>query len=237
MRHLWPLLALFLSAPAAAQTVGGIPGPGVRADDRSAQVRVAFAPGSDGREDRWAARLHYQRGINDHLRWRVVAFGGDFEGPLELTSLQGELQWEVDSDPQWGKALRFDARLTDGDDGADQLGLVAMNQFRLSDAAYARLDVFGNIQLGNDRSSGIGVELRGRLGYKLDGDTEVFLDSFNNLGRGANFGELKRNRERLGPGVSHRLGKGWSVLGGVLFGLNSVTPDTDVRVWLGKSFE
>ena len=222
---------------AAAQTTGGIPGPGVNKDDRSAQLRVAFAPSNNGREDRWAARLHYQQGLSDDLRWRVVLQGTDFEtGSFEPVFIQGELQWELDADPAWAKAVRFDARIAENDDGADQLGLVSINQFRLTDRAFARVDVFANLQVGSRRADGIGAEVRGMVGYKADPRTTLVLESFNSLGRGDKFGEFKRNAERLGPGVSYSLGNGTSLFGSVLFGLNDATADTDLRLWLTQSF-
>ena len=231
-----PMVALLtLAVPACAQTVSGQPSPYVRGGTSAMEARVAFAPGGDGLEDRWAGRWHYQRDLDDVLRARVVLQGADFEGDFELTHIQAELLWEVDPDPLWGKAIRFDARLTDGDDGADQLGLVSIHHFKLTEQAYARASAFGNVQFGNDRGDGIGVEIRGRLGYRVDANTDVFVDSFNALGRGQSFGSFRRNRERAGPGISHRFGTGWSLLGGILFGLNDATPDTDIRVWLGKS--
>lgn len=233
-----PLLALLaLPVAAQAQTTGGIPGPAVRADERSAQFRLAFAPGEGVRDDRWAARLHYQQGLSDDLRARIVLQGSDFEtGDFETIFLQGELQWEIDSDPGWAKALRFDARLAENDDGADQLGLVSINQFRLGERAFARADIFTNIQVGARRSDGIGVEFRGQVGYKANARTTLVLETFNALGRGAKFGEFKRNAERLGPGVSHSLDNGASLFGSVLFGLNDSTADADFRIWVTQSF-
>ena len=227
------VLTFGLAAPAAAQTTGGIPGPNVNAADRSAQFRMAWAPDSD----RFAARLHYQHGLTDDLRGRLVLQGADFEtGDFETVFLQAELQWEFDDNPNWGKALRFDARVSEDDDGADQLGLVSINQFRLSDRMFARADIFTNVQTGSRRADGIGVEFRGLVGYTLESGPTLTLETFNALGRGAKFGELKRNAERLGPGLSVPLGGGASLYGSVLFGLNSVTPDTDYRIWLSRSF-
>ena len=228
-----PALGLLSAVPAAAQTTGGIPGPGVSKDDRSAQLRLAWAPETE----RFAARLHYQHGLTDDLRARVVLQGADFEtGDFETVFLQGELQWEFDENPAWAKALRFDARLSENDDGADQLGLVSINQFRLAERWFARADVFTNLQVGSRRADGIGVEFRGLVGHRLDNGMTLTLETFNALGRGNKFGELKRNAERLGPGLSVPLGGGTSLYGSVLFGLNEATPDTDLRLWLTQRF-
>lgn len=219
-----------------AQTTAGIPGPGVSEDDRTVQLRTAFAPGEDGRADRWEARIHYQQGITDDLRWRIVAQGNDFEGGFESVFLQGELQWEIDENPDWAKALRFDVRIAENDDGADQIGLQSFNQFRLGDRTYARGNIFTGLQVGSRRASGLAVEFRGQLGYKANDRTTLVLETFNPLGRGTGFGKLNENAQRAGPGVNYKLGNGTSVMGSILFGLNDVAADTDLRLWLTKSF-
>ena len=229
-------LAVFPAGLAAAQTTGGIPGPGITEGERAVQLRGAWAPGEGGQRDRWAARLHYQQALGDDLRWRVVLQGTDFEtGDFETTFLQGELQWEIDDDPGWGKALRFDARLSEDDDAADALGLVSINQFALGPKTFARADVFTNLQVGSRRTGGVGAEFRGQLGYRAGARTTLVLESFNTVGRGKSFGKFGSTPQRAGPGVSYGLGNGASVFGSVLFGLNDSAADTDLRLWLTKS--
>ena len=229
---IWGLFYM-AGTPALAQTTGGIPGPAVSADERSVQLRVAHAPDTD----RWAARLHYQQGISDALRWRVVVQGTDFEtGSFEPVFVQGELQWEFDENPKWGKALRFDVRLAENDDGADGLGVDLFNQFALGRDTFARVDILTNLEVGARRRSGVAVDVRAMVGYRASDRTTLVLETFDGLGRGKTFGELKRSRQVLGPGISHKLGGGVSVFGSVLFGLNDASPDTDLRFWLTKGF-
>ena len=166
----------------------------------------------------------------------MVLQGTDFEtGDFETTFLQGELQWEIDADPAWAKALRFDARLAENDDGADALGLVSINQFALGSGTFARLDLFANVQVGARSADGVGGEVRAQLARRVGPRTTLVLESFNPVGRGKAFGKFGGNPQRVGPGVSHSLGSGVSVFGSVLFGINDSAPDTDLRLWLTKS--
>ena len=224
------------AAPAAAQTTGGVFGPGVSAQDRSAQWRIALSPGEDGGADRWASRLHYQHGFTDSLRGRIVLQGSDIEtGEFETVFAQAELQWQFKSGSDWASALRFDARVAENDDGADQLGLNWTNQWSVAERTSLTGVVLTNVQIGNRRADGVGVELRGALAHRLDGGATIAVDSFNSFGRSVNFGRFKGDSYRLGPRVSGRMGD-IDMLAGVLFGLGGDARDTDFRVWLGKRF-
>ncbi|MEO0721994.1 MAG: hypothetical protein AAFY43_07565, partial [Pseudomonadota bacterium] len=68
MRRLIVVLALIGAPIAAAQSTGGVFGPVVDASDEAWDFRVSLDPDSENT----ALRLHYQRAINNDLRWRVI---------------------------------------------------------------------------------------------------------------------------------------------------------------------
>ena len=126
------LLGLALVVPAGyAQSTGGVFGPVVRDGQNSAQLRLGYDPDDDD----YAARLHYQRVISDALRWRVIGqIRNTSESDADLDYVQAEMLWQITPDGQdWQTGLRFDARIRDGDERPDRVGLNWTNDFKLSD--------------------------------------------------------------------------------------------------------
>lgn len=229
--------ALLWALPAGAQTTGGVFGPGVSADDRSAQVRVAFSPGEDGGADRWAGRVHYQHGLSDSLRARIVLQGNDIEtGDFETTFVQAELQWQFRDTPKWQSALRLDARLAEDDDGADQIGLNWTNRVPLGERTSLTLVGLTGLQFGPRKRDGFGLETRVSLAHSLGKGVSVSLESFDAFGRTNKIGNFNTQSHRIGPAASVKLGGGVSLFGGVLFGTSDAARDTDFRLWVGRSF-
>ena len=238
LRSACPLLAAAFAAaaPATAQTTGGVFGPKVTEGDRSAQWRIAFAPGQDGGPDRWASRLHYQHAVSPRLRFRGVVQGSDVEtGSFELNFAQFETHWQFSKDPGWRSALRLDTRLVEGDDGFDQIGLDWTNQWPLGSRASLTVVGLSNVRLaGGDRS--IGVETRASLAYRPEGSPwTLALQSFDAYGRTRNFPRLADQNHRIGPSVSRRFGD-VDVRATALFGWSEAARDIDIAFWLGKHF-
>jgi long-subunit fatty acid transport protein len=61
------------SVYSVASNTSGVNSHGVKADDRSMQLRIALSPGDEnGQQDNWACRLHYQYAFNDEFRGRMI---------------------------------------------------------------------------------------------------------------------------------------------------------------------
>ena len=234
-RRLALLLPFLLAAPAAAQTTGGVFGPGVSEGDRSAQWRVAWAPGEDGRQDRIASRLHYQHAVSPRVRFRGVVQGSDVEtGDFELNFVQFETQWQFSKAKNWKSALRFDGRLVEGDDGEDQVGVDWTNQFPLGERTSLTVVGLSNIRLKGDSS--IGLETRAAIAHRLeDSPWTLALLSYDAYGRTRDFPKLEDQNHRVGPSVSRRFGD-VDFRATALFGWTEAARDVDVALWVGKRF-
>lgn len=230
---------LAISAPiAAAQNTGGVSGPVVNAGDMSAEYRLAYVPGDGGADDRFAQRLHGRVSLDHRRAARVVVQGSDRGGldGFEWDFVQAELFMELSDEQatQWNSGVRLDARLS-RDGLPDQLGANWLNQFRLSDRLSARANLHSTLQLGDNAADGLLLQARGSLTYQLDGPYSLSVLSFHSLGSTEDFGITNR-AQQLGPVISGKLDGGWTWTVGNLFGLNSSTPDNDIRFWFGRSF-
>jgi len=117
---------VFIVPSAYSQNTGGVFGPEVTPNSRALEWRTSVAPGSDGRSDRVASRLHYQQTVTDDLRLRAVLQGADepaSTSDFDFDFLQLEAQWQFleDEEDGWDSALRLDLQLAEG--RADLLGL------------------------------------------------------------------------------------------------------------------
>ncbi len=237
------LLAAILAgftAPAFAQTTAGVFGPNISAGDRSAQFRAGLTPSEGSGEARWEARLHYQRAFSDNLRARIVVQGSDIEtGSFESNFLQAELQWQfkqADKTSPWASALRFDARLVEQDDGASRLGVNWTNQWNPAGNWQFNNVVLVAKEVGDEARSGVLLEVRNGVKYKLKGGAQVGVESFSALGRSDNLGNFSTQNHRLGPVVTGKINAETSYLIGALFSASGGARDTDFRIWVGRRF-
>lgn len=228
------------AAPAAAQTVGSVFGPEVNEGDRAAEWRSAFAPGEDGEDDRHAHRLHYEQALNGSVRLRGIVQGstGDRD-ELEFNFVQAELLWQtVERTPGgYSSAFRFDARLNEGDDRANQLGVNWTNQWVFGEGWRLRGLVLLDADVGERARDGLFVETRLGLTRRLDNGLRIGVHSHNDYGNtDAGFGSFEEQEHRLGPVVSGSFGEGWSWFFGSLFGLSDAADDVDLQLRIGRDF-
>ncbi len=232
--------ALFLSAPALAQTTAGVFGPGINKNDRSGQFRIAMSPGENSGFDRWESRIHYQQAFSDELRGRIVFQGSNLEdGSFESNFIQAELQWQFkkpDSKSSWSSALRFDARLVEQDDGENRVGLHWTNQWNPKGKWQFNNVVLTGKEVGSNARSGIILEVRNGVKYKLDNNMRIGVESFSAFGRSNALGRFNTQNHRLGPVITGKINGGTSYLVGALFGASDPARDTDFRFWLGRKF-
>ena len=229
-----------ITAPfALAQNVGGVFGPVVTEGDRSIQYRAGFSPGEDGGRDRFVHRIHYQQAINENWRWRIVAQGSDVEdGSLEGNFVVGELHWQFLDQKKdgWSSALRLDARLSEGDDGAHLIGVNWTSQVPLTENLSFVGVVLVAEELGDRARDGTFLQTRGSLTYSLEGGNKIGVEMFNVHGDIGDLQDLDEQNLTIGPTFSTKLNSDWSMFAGVQFGLTDPSRDSDFRLWFGRSF-
>lgn len=229
----------FTAAPAGAQTLGTVFGPEVDPDDRAAEYRFAIADEGEGGSD-MAHRIHVQRAFSGSLRLRGVLTYRDRPGAApEPDNLQGELLWQlVERTPGgYSTGLRFDARVSEGDDTPHQIGANWTHQWALGEGWRARAVLLLDRDVGPGSREDVFVETRASLSRKLDNGLRIGLDSFNDYGGvDAGFGGFDNQSHQLGVSVGGGLGGnwGWSLM--ALGGLSDSAPDSDLAIRIGRSF-
>lgn len=230
----------FSTFSADAQTVGSVFGPGVDEGERQWEYRIGIAPdeGFDG-DAAINQRLHYQHALNDSVRLRGIIQGANSnQGDLEFRFVQGEILWQViEKTPNGNQGgFRFDFRLNEGDDGANQFGLNWTSQLDLDNGWHLRGLVLFDADVGDRARDGIFVETRVSASRKLDNGLRVSLDSFNDYGNtDAGFGSFDDQQHLLGPTVSGPIGdQGWGWYAGALFGLSESASDSEFQFRIAK---
>lgn len=224
---------------ALAQNVGGVFGPTVNADDRQLELRVGMAPNAD---DDWgaAARLHYQHALNDSVRLRgVVQYADPAAGDLELKHVQLELLWQTVERTANGyvSGVRFDARLSEGDDGASKVGANWIHDLNFAEGWRARGIVLTNIEVGARARDGLNVGLRSSLTRRLDNGLRVGVEQFSSLGNTeAGFGGFDDQRHSVGPMLAGSVNDQWGWYAGLQLGVSERANDHDWQVRLTRRY-
>ena len=227
------LFLLSLASTAAAQTTGGVYGPSISPGHESFEYRATFVPDSDA----LAQRLHYQHSLDSRFRLRVLAQGRKTDqSDFDFDYVQGELVWDItDASERWQTGMRFDFRIRDR--GRPARGAVSwMNQFRLRSGWSARLLGITSFEIGSGAESGIGIQSRANIYRSLAGRQRVGLEMFSSYGTTSNLFGLDDQRHQVGPFTSLPMKGGWSLFAGALFGLTDPAPDSELRLWIGRSF-
>jgi len=235
VKYLIIITSLFLLniSTSDASNVGGVFGPTVNLGDKTFQYRAAY----DSDTSELVQRVHYQQSLNDDVRLRGVIQARRTENSdVDVDFFQGELLWQL-KNPQrnWQTAVRFDARIAD----QGRRGLVAAtwtNNIKWSKTLSTTALVLGSIDVGPDSRSGLFLQTRVNLSKKLNDVWKLNGELFSVYGSTADFNSFDEQTHQFGPSVSAKIGGGWSVLSGILFGVNSSSPDENLRFWLTKGF-
>ncbi len=224
---------MILAPPALAQNNGGVFGPVVNEEDKTAEVRISFDPDRDS----YASRIHYQQAFSDSLRGRVVVQGSDGPGrDFDVNFVQTELLWQLTPDGQsYQTALRFDGNIpTDGGPGAVNISWT--NQFNMDENWQSRGLILLQKQVGSGSREGLFVQTRGNVSRKAGAKGRLGVEFYNFWGTTDNFRDLNLQTHQAGPYGTVKLGDGWSMLGSALFGLTDASPDAQLRFWVSKTF-
>ncbi|MDG2089570.1 MAG: hypothetical protein P8J61_00425 [Gammaproteobacteria bacterium] len=233
------LLSLFPCSFVNAQATTNVYSSVINLEQQGIEYRAAFVPEDGGTDSRFRHRLHYQRPLKENLRWRGVVQGSDtVNGDFDLDFFQAELQWQIrnSSTHGWDSALRFDARISEDDVNANQIGVNWSNQFNFAERWQARAILLTAKDLGDRKLSGVLIRTWTQLRYRLLNGSTVALEMFNSYGRTPSFGSYERQKHNIGPLYSGQFSNGLRYNVGMLFGVSHASTEIDFRFFLNKSF-
>lgn len=229
------LLGFLLStAPAAmAQNTSGVFGPVIDEDDRGWEYRASY----DLDDEDVNQRLHYQRAINGAMRWRVVAqVRSTDDSDFDPDYLRGELVWQVTPDAQdYQSGFRFEGRYRFEDRPGD-VTIHWINQWKHIDNWTLRFIIGATQQIGNDSADGILLQTRASATTSLADGPKIGLEWFGEYGSTSDWLSLDEQEHQVGPVAVWSLNEDWSLYTGALFGATDVSPDSQLRLRLTRSY-
>lgn len=232
------ILLLALALPSAASNTSGVHGPGVKAEDRSMQLRLALSPGDeDGQQDNWAYRLHYQHAFNDEFRGRVILQYRD-RGSFQYEYIRAEMLYNFKktvNDEIWSSGVRFDIRQRRSDN-PELFAANWTNQWDLSNGIRIRGILIGAWEFGSDKAfSGTKIETRSSITTKLENGLTVGVEMFNDFGRLGNFGSFNDQGHQIGPMLGGSVG-GLKYQVRYLAGISDGSRDHNFGLRINKAF-
>lgn len=234
---LW--VALFHSAIVSAQATINVFSPVVNLNQQGVEYRAAYVPDDGNKPSRFRQRVHYQRPINDNLRWRTVVQGSDtINQDFDLEFYQAELQWQIRNNNEHGfdSAFRFDARISEDGVNPNRVGINWTNQFNFAERWQARAIFLAARDIGEHKRSGVLIRTWSQLRYRLLNGSSIALEMFNSYGRTPSFGSFDKQRHQVGTLYSGSFANGLNYNLGVLFGASDAATDMDLRFFLSKNF-
>jgi len=231
-------LLIVIASCAFASNTSGVLGPGVKEDDRSMQLRLAFSPGDeDGEADNWAYRLHYQHSFNDRVRGRIIMQYRD-RGTFQYEYVRAEMLYNFkkkETDGIWSSGVRFDIRQRRSDN-PEQFAINWGNQWDFKNGIRVRGVLVSSWEFGSDLAgSGTAIETSSSIGKKLDNGLTIGIEMFNDLGRLGNFGSFNSQSHQIGPMLGGNVG-GFNYQMRYLAGISNGSRDHNFGLRINKSF-
>ncbi len=214
--------------------MSGVPGPVIRGDERGVELRAGFDP-EDGA---FAQRLQIYRAIDDDTVARAQVQWRDSKGtPPEADFVQLQIWHQLSPDGPdngWQTGVRLDLRLeAEGPPG--RVAVSWLNQVRLDENLEARLFLQGAVQAGQEAQPGILLQSRASIRKSL-GKLSVSVEEFSEFGSTSNIYALADQSHQAGPFGSLTFGNGWTVHGGVLWGLTRSSDAANIRLWISRTY-
>lgn len=225
-------------SPAFAQTTGTVFGPDVTPGSRELEYRIAAEFSDAGDPVSFGRRLHYQQAFNDRFRWRAILAWNDPVGAdIELDHFQGEILWQfIEQTPSgYSSGLRFDARLSEGDNTPHEIGLNWTHQWRVAGDWQVRGLLLADRDIGPGSNDDWVVETRFSISRALSDHVSIGIESFNEFGGlKAGFGSFDDQSHQMGPVFGGDMPGNLEWSAGLLFGISSAAPDHDVMFRLTR---
>lgn len=224
---------LAICGSAHAQNTSGVFGPEIEADHKSLEYRIGFDPDTGN----VAHRLHAQASLNDAWMLRLIAQSRETAtSDMDFDLLGVQLFWQVTPDGQgWQSGLRLDARLRDEGRPAT-VRLDWSNQFQLGERWRVRAVALGSAEIGDAARSGVFLQTRGQLAYRLDGKRSLGVEVYSDYGSTDHLLAASEQSRQAGPFVTMSVAKDWSLTTEILFGLTDSSPGTNLKVAISRQF-
>lgn len=234
-RHAGAFVAAVLAicSSAHAQNISGVFGPEIEAGHKSLEYRIGFDPDTGN----VAHRLHAQTSLNDAWMLRVVAQSRETAtSDLDFDLLGVQLFWQVTPDDQdWQSGLRLDARLRDEGRPAT-VRLDWSNQFRLTERWRIRAVALGTAEIGDEARSGVFLQARGQLAYRIDDERSLGLEIYSDYGSTDDLRAASEQNQQAGPFATIAVIQDWSFTTEVLLGLTDSSPRTNLKLAVTRQF-
>lgn len=224
---------LTICSSAHAQNTSGVFGPEIEADHKSLEYRIGFDPDTGN----VAHRLHAQASLNDAWMLRVIAQSRETAtSDLDFDLLGVQLFWQMTPDNQdWQSGLRLDARLRDEGRPAT-VRLDWSNQFRLTERWRIRAVALGTAEIGDAARSGVFLQTRGQLAYRIDSKRSLGFEIFSDYGSIDDLRAASEQIQQAGPFATIVVAKDWSLTTEVLLGLTESSPQTNLKLAMTRQF-
>lgn len=231
--------AIALFGAAQAQSVSGVSGSDVKAGEDTIEYRFAYSPDNDGREEAYTHRFHYQHGFSDSLRGRLLMVMGNKGGDaVEVQSLSAEVLYQfVESEKSggWDSAIRLDGVVATVDGRPDRIRVGWHNALELSKDWELRTVLLLGKELGDNHRSGLSIETREELTFKIRPKYRLGVQAFNNLNTTGHIGSFDEQRHQVGPILKGKLTDHLKFELSTLFGISDDPTDVDARFFLSYS--
>lgn len=224
------LLVLFWSVSALAGRTGGVSGPVVTEGQAAWQSRSGY----DHDSDAFVNRIHYERSVSDDVRWRVVAAATKtVDRKLDFDAVQGEVTLQLTpNSARWQRGLRFDLLVRESAD-RHAITLHWLNQFELNERWQVRVGALVTREFGGQRKTGVFLQSRSSVSYRANHRLDLSMEMFNLYGSTTADLSFEEQSHQLGPMATYKIGKGWSVQIGTLFGVSKASSALNYRLFIG----
>jgi len=211
---------------AHAQSTSGVTGPVIKEGEESLEYRISIDPSSEDQSS-LAHRLHYQKAINDNLRWRAIVSGRD----KDISSLGLQMMWQMTPDSRKHQvALRADSRFSDA---LEQLSMRMAQQISFDSKWRSRFVMIGTAANLDTNHTTLNFSPRASLSRKIDANSRIGLELYGTVPLGT---QTSKSVSSIGPFYSRAFGdkKDFAITSSLLMGLTSDERDVQLRVFLTK---
>lgn len=205
------------------------------ADVKKGEPSFEYRSGYDPDSHNFAHRFHYQYGLSESWRMRLILLQSKNElENLEYRYARWEGQWQFleDEEAGWDSALRFEVQLADFDDEPSRGRVAWTGKKDLDEDWQVRWNLLTGHQIGSESKSGWLLESRAQVSRKINSQWRFAVDYYGDMNTTKSIGSFDDQEHQLGPLFKFSLKNGWSGNFGALYGISESAPDKEYRVAL-----
>lgn len=226
----------WIQGAANAQSTSGVSGSNVNAGEDLFEYRFSYSPENDGVDEGFSHRFHYQRGFDERWRGRVLlTLGKHGADPLKAQTASVEIlhQFREGSDAGgWRSAIRVDGNIPLEDGRPGRARIAWHNSYEFENHVEMRGVLLFGREFGDLAKSGVSIETREEITYKLPSGVRIGAQLFDNYGNTGHFGAFDQQKHQLGPVIKGRIGRHLKYELSTLFGVSSAASDADIRFFV-----